>query len=218
MERHGDCGDVRASLMARADLPADVRHALIVEVGNVLSDAPFITRVVGDSRIRVVTGDACRTATLELASAIGSRETLALVEHLRLVGKLTPAFLMHSLCVGNVEFFAAAIASISGVGNDRVQAVLVDGKRNSMEALYHSAGIDARICGVFVEATLLWRRVARSGSDSDALEITSQLMQIHALNEDKAVRDLMSLVEKLNLSFHRQAARDHAAALVRRAA
>lgn len=218
VERFGVCGEIRARLIERSDLPPDVRHALIIEVGNALADAPFVARVLGCGRIRSVTSDACQTATLELASIIDTEETPALVEHLRIAGKLTPAFLMHTLCVGNIDFFAAAVASISGVEAQRVRGLLVEGKRNAIEALYRSCDLESGICDVFISATLLWRNGARGAVHPTALKITDELMHRHGSEGDQNVAELMLLVEKLNLSFHRQAAREYATALTRSAA
>ncbi len=218
MERFGTDRAVRARLLDRADLPCDTRHALIEEVGNALANSPFVARVIGRNRIRSVTGEACQFATLELASTVSADEMPALVEHLRIAGKLTPAFLMHSLCVGNIDFFAGAIASICGVGSRRVHGLLVDGKRNAIRALYQSGGIDPGVCDVFVNATLLWREATRSEAAPSALRITEELMQRHAFDNDKAVGELLMLVEKLNLNFRRQAARDYAVSMTRAAA
>jgi uncharacterized protein (DUF2336 family) len=219
MERFGETAEIRARLLGRSDLPCDVRHALIVEVGNALADSPFVAKIVGHKRIRNVTSDACQGATLQLAGNIAGDEIPALVEHLRIAGKLTPAFLMHTLCVGNIDFFAAAIASISGVGHQRVRGLLVDGKRNAIHALYRSGGIDAGICDVFVSATLLWRRATQAETAPSALKITEELMMRYASSDDdRSVSDLLTLVEKLNLNFRRQAAKSYAISMAREAA
>ncbi len=125
---------------------------------------------------------------------------------------------MHSLCVGNIDFFAGAIASICGVDSRRVHGLLVDGKRNAIRALYQSGGIDPGVCDVFVNATLLWREATRSEAAPSALRITEELMQRHAFDNNKAVGELLMLVEKLNLNFRRQAARDYAVSMTRAAA
>ncbi len=218
MERFGSCGDIRSRLLGRSDLPPDVRHTLILEVGDALADAPFVARIVGSGRIRSVTNDACQLATLELAGIIDAEEIPALVEHLRISGKLTPAFLIHVLCVGNVDFFAAAVASVSGIDPRRVRSLLIDGKRNAIEALYRSGGLDAGICDVFVSATLLWRQASRGKENPCAVRITEALMQRYASDTDRTVAELLLLVEKLNLTFRRQMAKNYAVTLSRPAA
>ena len=48
-----------------------------------------------------------------MAETVYADEIPALVEHLRMSGRLTPAFLIHALCAGNVDFFASAVVSLS---------------------------------------------------------------------------------------------------------
>ncbi|MGO8426243.1 DUF2336 domain-containing protein, partial [Rhizobium ruizarguesonis] len=44
---------------------------------------------------------------------IAPREIPDLVQHLQLNGRLTPSFLMHALCAGQVDFFAGAIVALT---------------------------------------------------------------------------------------------------------
>ncbi|MCR9134693.1 MAG: DUF2336 domain-containing protein [Alphaproteobacteria bacterium] len=219
MELFGEEAAIRARLLDRTDLPCDVRQALIDEVGKALAGSALVANLVGRNRVRKVTADACQAATLQLAGSIRGDEMPALVEHLRLDGKLTPAFLMHTLCVGNIDFFAAAISSVSGVAQERVRGLLVDGKRNAIQALYRSGGIDAVTCDVFVSATLLWRRATQANTTPSALKITEELMDRYGSDVDNGgTAELLALVEKLNLNFRRQAAKDYAVSMTRRAA
>ena len=215
MERFGAGRAVRARLLDRADLLRDIRHALIEGIGDALANSPLIAWVIGRNRIRSVTSEVCQFATLELAGTVSTEEVPALVEHLRIAGKLTPAFLMHSLCVGNIDFFACAIACICGIDPRRVHSLLVDGKRNAIRALYQSGSIDAGICDVFVNATLFWREATHTEVTPSALRITEELMQRHAFDSNKTVGELLMLVEKLNLNFRRQAAREYAVSMTR---
>ncbi len=218
-ERFGDEAELRARLLARVDLPCDVRHALIMKVGDALAQSSFVSGIVGRKRIIRVTDDACQHATLQLAGNIVGEEIPALVEHLRIAGKLTPAFLMHTLCVGNIDFFAAAIASISAVSDQRVRGMLVDGKRNAIQALYQSGGIDGAISEVFVSATLLWRQATKTETEPNALKITDQLIaQYASVDDNKPVADLLRLVEKMNLEFRRRASKNYAVSMVWEAA
>ncbi|MDA4847748.1 DUF2336 domain-containing protein [Hoeflea poritis] len=218
-ERFGDHAELRARLLERGDLPCDVRHALIMKVGDALTQSAFVAGIIGQSRAERIMDDACQSATLQLAGSITGDEIPALVEHLRLAGRLTPAFLMHTLCIGNIEFFAAAIGSVSGVSDDRVRSILVDGRRNAIVALYTSGGLDSTVAEVFVSATLLWRQATRVDTSPSALRITESLVDQHAgAGEGGAVSDLLMLVERMNLEFRRQAAKDYAVSMTYEAA
>ncbi|WP_412048987.1 DUF2336 domain-containing protein [Hoeflea sp. Naph1] len=219
-ERFGDDAEIRSRLFDRADLPCDVRQQLVERLGAALAGSNFIRSAIGGSRGRKVTEEACLSATLRLAETVVQDEIPALVEHLRMSGRLTPAFLMHTLCAGNVDFFAAAVVSLSGISDSRVRGILVDGREAAMRALYRSIGLDRELAPVFVTATLLWRAASRRSGGMDTGRVSSELMSRHAADAQRqpAVADLLRLVESLHLIWHRQASRDYAHALAAEAA
>jgi uncharacterized protein (DUF2336 family) len=132
-----------------------------------------------------------------------------LVEHLRLSGRLTPAFLMHALCTGKVDFFAGAIVNLSGCEERRVRSILSTGRMHAVRALYECAGLPRDISTIFVEATLLWRNASRTAHGSILENISSRLLQLFHREDEpsQAATELMEMVEKLTIAEHRQTAR-----------
>ncbi|MDF1609999.1 DUF2336 domain-containing protein [Hoeflea sp. YIM 152468] len=219
-ERFGDNAELRARLFDRADLPSDVRQGLMEQLGAALAGSMFVRSAIGGTRGRKVAEDACTTATLRLAETVVQDEIPALVEHLRLSGKLTPAFLMHALCAGNVDFFAGAVVSLSGLSDGRVRGILVDGRETAMRALYRSIGLGRDLAPVFVTATQMWRAASRTHSSLDTDLVATQLMARHAGDADRqpAVAELLRLVETMQFSWRRHVSRDYAQALAAQAA
>ncbi|MDP2732491.1 MAG: DUF2336 domain-containing protein [Hoeflea sp.] len=219
-ERFGDAPEIRGRLFDRADLPCDARQALVERLGAALAGSDLVRSAIGGSRGRKVTEEACMSATLRMAESVMSEEIPALVEHLRMAGRLTPAFLIHALCTGNVDFFAAAVVSLSGMNDGRVRGILVDGREAAMRALYRSIGLGGDLAPVFVTATLIWRAASRNHSSIDTGSVTSELMRRHAGDaaRDPAVASLLRLVETLHMNWLRQSSRDYAHALAAEAA
>lgn len=219
-ERFGDNAELRDRLFDRPDLPCDVRQALVEQLGAALAGSMFVRAAIGGNRGRKITEDACMTATLRMAETVLQDEIPALVEHLRLSGKLTPAFLMHALCAGNVDFFAKAVVSLSGMSDGRVRGILIDGRETAMRALYRSIGLGSDLAPVFVSATQIWRAASRSQSSIDTGMVTTELMARHASDANRlpAVAELLRLVETMQFSWHRHVSRDHAHALAAQAA
>lgn len=210
-ERFENDVDVRSRLIDRDDLPCDVRHALIFKIGRALAGSRFVSSIVGIGRVSSVMASACERAILTLTDNVSDAEIPALVEHLRIRGDLSPAFLMHVLCKGNIEFFAASIAAISGMGRARVRAILVDGRRASIASLLTSCGIQKSIGQVFVQSTLLWRDAARGNNEPSPDQIMNRHMQVmRRFQGDKAVAEMFQLVERLNLEYQRRSAKDYA--------
>ena len=217
-ERFGDLAGIRSRLLDRTGLPCDVRYGLIFRVSQALADYAFVTATVGAERVRRVAQEACQSATLELARSVPPEEMPALVEHLRVSGKLTPALLVDALCTGNVEFFAAAIVSLSGYGDGRVRGILADGRRYAIRALYRTAGLPLDVIDVFVDATLMWREAMTAGKAEARLSIPRKLIELHGERArfSPVLADLLMLIEKMELAGRRQAARDFARSVVDR--
>ena len=210
-ERFGDDAEIRARLFERTDLPCDVRQA---------AGSDFVRSAIGSRRGHKITEEACMNATLRLAETVTQQEIPALVEHLRISGRLTPAFLIHALCTGNVDFFASAVVSLSGVSDSRVRGILIDGRETAMRALYRSVGLGSELVPVFVTATQMWRAASRSNASIDTGRVAGELLARHARDAEArpAVADLLRLVEAMHLSWHRHASRSYAQALAAEAA
>ena len=218
-ERFGAVPEVRARLLDRADLPCDVRHGLIFEIGGALSRLPFVAATVGAERIERVTRDACQSAGLQLAMDVPARELPALVEHLRMSGKLTPAFLIQALCSGNLDFFAASLTSLSGQSPKRVRGILVDGRKHAMRALYRASGLVPSVIEVFVDATLMWRERMTGGASIDR-SIPMMLVTAYAerAEGDPDLSGLLRLLDRMELRSRRQVAREIVEAALSKAA
>lgn len=219
-ERFGDDAEIRARLFERRDLPCDVRQALVERLGAALAGSDFVRSAIGGSRGRKVTEEACMNATLQLTETVVQDEIPALVEHLRMSGRLTPAFLIHALCAGNVDFFASAVVSLSGMSGSRVRGILIDGRETAMRALYRSIGLGSDLAPVFVTATQIWRAASRHNASIDTGRVTTELLQRHASDADRqpSVAELLRLVEAMHFSWHRHASRGYAQALAAEAA
>jgi uncharacterized protein (DUF2336 family) len=211
-ERHGLNGDVRSLLFAREDLPAEARELLVHHVSAALSQSPLVQSTLGASRIMHVTREAGNAATIALVGSALPEEMPTLVGHLRENGRLTPAFLMHALCSGRIEFFAAAMTDLSGLEDRRVRAIMATARRHAVRALYESAGLGRDVADVFVEATLLWREMVSHTYASASDSICAPLMERFARNEDpfSPINELLDMVETLHHNEERQLARSFA--------
>jgi uncharacterized protein (DUF2336 family) len=211
-ERLGDSCDVRSLLLEREDLPSDARHLLVQHVTEALSGFSLAQATVGLQRLRHVTGEAGETATVTIAGAVRHEDIPALVEHLRLSARLTPAFLMHALCSGKVDFFAGAIVNLSGCDDRRVRSILGNGRMHAVRALYESAGLPRDISTIFVEATLLWRNASRAAAGSILENVSTRLLQMFRRRDaaSQAATELLDMVEKLHIAEQRQSARSFA--------
>lgn len=211
-ERLGDNADIRGLLLARDTLSSDLRHLLMRQVSDALSESDLIQKVIGAGRLQQVTREARDCATVVIAGSAQHEQLPDLVEHLRQSGWLTPAFLMHALCSGKVDFFACAITSLSGCDGRRARAIISRGRTYAIRALYESAGLSRDISTVFVEATLIWREASRKNGETMLENVSSHLARKFRPREQAAAAtQLLDMVEKLANTERRQAARNFAA-------
>ncbi|WP_312417312.1 DUF2336 domain-containing protein [Shinella sp.] len=215
-ERLGDDADIRALLLDRDDLPSDARHGLVEKVGTALAGFGLIQAAVGTGRVERITREACDVATIGMVAEVAAAEMPALVEHLRVTGRLTPVFLMHALCTGRAEFFVAAIANLSGQEERRVRSLLSNGREAAVRALYETTGLGADVSALFAEATILWRREAKGG---DGLHSVSEMLLVRSrAMGNAACQAMLELVERLAIAEQRQTARSYALIATREAA
>jgi uncharacterized protein (DUF2336 family) len=218
-ERHGESADVRSRLIDRQGLPLDLRHQMVLSVGEALAASPLVRMAIGEARVARVTRDACVHSVLVLAEQAEEKDLPALVEHLRLSGRLTPALLVHLLCHGAIELFTAALVRLTDQPVGRVQGILRDGRPQALAALFAGSGLAPSIRPVFVSAVLFWREVIARGKPGTR-SVAEQLVRAHGRDaeHDSAVAELLMLVERLNLAQQRRAARSNALGMAARAA
>lgn len=212
-ERFGEQADIRGLLLARDALPSDVRHLLMRHVCDAMAGSGLIRATIDAGRLQHITREASEAATVSIAGSVAHDDISDLVEHLRQCGCLTPAFLMHALCTGKVDFFAGAITNLSGCDERQVRSILSSGRVYAVRALYESAGLPRDISIVFVEATLIWREASRMADGTKLENVSARLMRKFRVAEQSpaAAIQLLDMVEKLANAERRQSARDFAA-------
>lgn len=213
-ERHGTDAALREALLLRDDLPPGIRQMLILEVGRALSLMPLVRRSLGDGRTRALVLDACERATAVLAHSLESSEMPALVEHLRISGQLSTAFLVRMVCAGNIDLFAASLVALCGLSEKRVRAIVVDGHERAFQALIISCGLPAPAAPLLRTAVQVWKeavtgRVMPGIDDVASLVMTRLVAIFRARRDEEGFAALSALLGKLEAETCRDTARRH---------
>ncbi len=213
-ERHGGDADVRDLLLRREELPADARHLLVRRISDALAGSSLVHAMIARQRAEGLFREAEDSATILIASNVSSSELPSLVEHLRQRLELTPALLIHAVCSGRLEFFTAAMVNLSGLDDRKVRAILATGRPYALKALFQSVGLFGDVVGVFIEATMMWRRAARSQVPEAPASVSAELLaHFRDVDGSEALFELLHAVRKLTLTEERQKARHYAEAL-----
>lgn len=218
VERLGDNADVRGALFDRADLPVDARASLLAKTGRALGQSPLLQALMGEARASRVAAEACLGGAVAMVETASPAEHSALAEHLRLSGGLTANFLLRVVAQGKLDFFATALVALTRQRQDRVAALLANGRDTALRALFGAAGLAAASHGPIVTALQLWRDVAIGRRVAGVQEVSWAMLAAvpGAENGDTSTpadREVASLIKAIHLEFLRRNARGHALAV-----
>ncbi|MEZ5811593.1 MAG: DUF2336 domain-containing protein [Rhizobiaceae bacterium] len=217
-ERVGHDAALRAALLGDRRLPPDVRHTLVVKLSEALRDLPLVVASIGQARAERMVRDACVKASLSLIDGTAEEEYPALIEHLRIRGDLTTAFLVRTVAHGKIDFFGAVLVALSGQGQRRVRALLSEGRDVALRALFRAAGLADNLHVILLRALQIWRDVARGKRVAGAQEVTWSMLAVLGAIPGKAGareqdRDLADLLKSIHIDELRANARGHAIAI-----
>ncbi len=210
VHRHGHLAAIREALLARDDLAAPTRQALVAKLSQTLADFVTARAWLGKDRARRIAHEACEKATIALAGDSAPVEVRPLVRHLRETGQLTAGLVLRALLCGNATLFEEALAELSGMPLDRV-AGLVHHKGNAgFRAVYDKAGLPASAFPAFREAIEVMHEDGFIGDPSGATRLKRRMIErVLTRCESASLGDLEQLMTLLR-RFATEAAREEA--------
>src|SRR3569833_1842974 len=103
VERFGHLAVIRDAILARADLSAPTRQALVVKLSETLAEFVTSREWLAEERARRITREACEKATITLAAESMEGEVRPLVRHLRERKQLTAGLIQRTQQTGQTE-------------------------------------------------------------------------------------------------------------------
>ena len=143
IERLGHLAAVREALLAREDLSAAHRQALVVKLSTTLAGFVVERNWLAEERARGIAREACEKATVTIAAASAPGDTARLVRHLRESAQLTAGLILRALLSGNLALFEQALVELSGLPAARVAGLLHDHHGAGLRALYERTDLPA---------------------------------------------------------------------------
>jgi uncharacterized protein (DUF2336 family) len=217
-DRHGRLSAVREALLARDDLPAETRQALIARLSETL--ARFVTDRdwISEDRARRVTREACDQATVVIAAGKEAVEVASLVQHLVASGQLTGNLLLRALLCGHTQFLIEAFAALSGLRTERVAAILCDRNAHGFRALYERAGLPTAALSAFRVAIEVMNETGFVGDAYGAATLKRRMIE-RVLTRYESVSEgeidhLLAMLKRFAAEAAREEARYYTADLV----
>lgn len=210
VERHGHIAALREALLARPDISAATRQALVVKLSATLFEFVTARDWLAPERAARVTKDACEKATVILAAQTAESELHGLVGHLRASGQLTAGLILRALLSGNLALFEAALADLSGLSAQRVARLIHDRGGAGLRALYEKAELPASAYPAFREAVMTLQEDGFTGDPASAARLKRRMVErVLTRCETMAAGEIEPLLTLLR-RFATEAAREEA--------
>ena len=211
VERHGHLAAIREALLARDDIAAATRQALVAKLSQTLADFVAAREWLEADRAQRIAREACEKATVALAADTPEPEIRPLIRHLRDSDQLNSGLILRALLSGNIALFEEALAELTGFSIARVSGLVHDrGGSAGFRALFDRAGLPASTYPAFKEAIDAMREGGFVGEPGGAARLKRRMIErvLTRCGED-ALGELEPLLTLLR-RFATEAAREEA--------
>lgn len=204
MTDYSESTAVSNSLARRPSLPAAISERLVGAITERLQEYLTTTMELAPDVASNLILQARERATMGLVE-FGSTDTELenLIEQLYRKGRLTPSLLLRALCVGDLNFFERALATLAGVPLKNARMLIHDQGSLGLQSLYLKAELPRRLFPAFRAGIDVVAETEYDGGTNDrARYIERMLERMLTQFEDPSSRlspdDIDYLMGKLN--------------------
>lgn len=189
---------VKEAMVRRDTLPAAVAERLVALVSRRLQDhlVRHHNLPPGTAADLVMRGR--ERAVIRLSAGADDADLQTMVAQMHHTGRLTPSLLIRALCTGDLGFFEAGLAELTGVKVENVQILLHDAGPNGLVSLYRRSGLPPELFNCVRAAVDV---VNETGFDGEPRELERYrahvIARVLTQAEDFDPDDVDYLVDKL---------------------
>ncbi len=210
LERAGDNGEVRESILCRPDLSPALRADLVAATADALSAFVIACDWMSADRARRMASEATEKGVVAIAASHdGGDDVVPMVRRLRQSKRLTPALALRALLSGDRSLFEAMLVELAGVAPLRVAGIVGRPDSAGFAALYARAALPSALLPAFRMA-LLAQHEGDPGGIATAGALSRPLIERVRIACEKACPDdasVMALLRRLEAEAAREAAR-----------
>ncbi|MCF6321423.1 MAG: DUF2336 domain-containing protein [Rhizobiaceae bacterium] len=221
-ERHGSNAEIRKLMLSDENLNADIRVLLIEKLGeklgNFVQSKNWLSKRRSDTTIR----DALDRSSIVCAANADDDQVDQLVDWLIKSEKLTTAYLLRTICMGNITLFCQALSRLSDIPAVRIEAMISQKRHSAFRAAYIKSGMPVQAFDVFSTALSVWQELLSEPEWISRARmpylVTRQLVEKYRGDQNEVVDELLLLLQKISSDMAREEARTHVVELARKRA
>jgi uncharacterized protein (DUF2336 family) len=208
--RFGTDTEIRNLMVERDDLPAETRLLLVEKLSASLGALVSSNNWMTADRSNEVVAESYDKSSIVFIANLDDHDVARVIRSKIKEGRITPAYLLRSLCMGNIALVAHAISQLSGVRFARVETVLTHDRKSAFKAIYDRAGLPAAAFDVFNFTISAWRQLLKSSSEINRSRlpflVTREVLSNYTIGESPIMDDLLVLLRKLAAEAARESA------------
>lgn len=154
-----DDAEMRGLMLEREDLPKAARYLLTEKVVGALAEIRMVRGSIQAKRLQRLLQESMDLATTRLVEEELAEGGQQLIETLVDADRLSTRLIIHSLVTGRVVFFSAAMSLLSEMPANKVLAVLGDGRRHAVNAVFARCGFAPALRNVLGHLVIAAREV-----------------------------------------------------------
>jgi uncharacterized protein (DUF2336 family) len=207
LDRFGDDGAMRETLLWRSDLPAQFLAEIAAKTASALADFAAASDWLEPPRAQRIAREAREQTFVAIARAHPSGELADLVSWLRANSALTVALLMRALMSGELGLFRRALADLAEMPDARAAGLIANGRGQGFAALYLKAGLPEAFLPAFRAALDVVAAGPRPASAEISHALTTRLMRGCEARGDADFAPILALLRRFAAESAREDAR-----------
>lgn len=210
VERFGHLAAIREKLFDSHELPAKTRLMLVEKLSNSLANFVTGRNWLSVDRAEQIVVETCERSAINIAATSQSDDRRSLVRHLRETGDLNAGLILRALLSGNREFFEIALVELTGFTDQKVAAIVHDGRRASLTALLTRAGFPETTFAAFLAALEATSEIGFVETVNGATRLRRRMVErvLTSCEQDAATTEsLMTLLRRFEMESAREEAR-----------
>lgn len=213
VERHGADAALREALLARAELPIEVRHALGQRLAETLSRFVTACGWLSPERGARMTREAGERGVLDLCAGAGPAAVARVVRHLRGTGQLNAGLILRAILSGQMAFAEAAFADLGGLDHARVASLMREPR--GIAELHRRAGLAEALLPAITAALSAWREAQDGATGLRGAGLSRRMIERAITACEDMPFGEMQAVMVLLARYEAEAARDEAREVAR---